>query len=213
LNSLTLDVCLLTTLRRYESISSRKLIEKMKVTSANQIAMIPWIKSGRATSFTPSDAIKRVQLLEQLLYWVLHDYLLPLLGVHILDKANFYITETGIHKYKLFYFRHKIWTRINAPLFKGIMQSMYEVVDETAVKKAQNGYNTLAVATMRLLPKQRGARPIVNLSKKQQLRPNYKNSVNGLLKNVFHVLLLEKVQINDAETQIRFIWIGCDGKE
>jgi hypothetical protein len=82
---------------------------------------------------------------------------------------------------------------MNAPLFRNLMDTMYEPVDEDIVVKSQRMYNSLGVSNMRLLPKQNGARPIVNLSKKQSLRPNFQISVNGLLKNVFHILSFEKV--------------------
>jgi hypothetical protein len=45
---------------------------------------------------------------------------------------------------------------------------------------------------MRLLPKSGGLRPIVNLSKRQVNRQNYKTSVNAILKNAFHIICLER---------------------
>ena len=45
---------------------------------------------------------------------------------------------------------------------------------------------------MRLLPKLGGLRPIVNLSKRQVSRQNYKTSVNAILKNAFHIICLER---------------------
>ncbi|OMJ07952.1 hypothetical protein AYI70_g11869 [Smittium culicis] len=39
-------------------------------------------------------------------------------------QCNFYITETGTHKQKLFYFRHDIWSRMTSPTIKKIKSNV-----------------------------------------------------------------------------------------
>jgi telomerase reverse transcriptase len=101
---------------------------------------------------------------------------------------------------------------MNAPLFRNLMETMYEPVNEDIVTMLQGTYNHLGWSTMRLLPKQNGARPIVNLSKKQTLRPNFHISVNGLLRNVYHILSFEKVYEPNQKRKSKMFGSAAMGK-
>ncbi|KAJ3339134.1 hypothetical protein HDU91_001071 [Kappamyces sp. JEL0680] len=138
-------------------------------------------------SSSATDSVKRQHLFNEFAAWILHDYVMPLL------QSNFYITETAVHKHQLHFFRHKLWTRINAPLFKSITESLYDEFIPTADLEMESV--APAVSSMRLLPKKQGARPIVNLRKAAFVRGSKLLSVNSALKNALAALSYEVDQM------------------
>lgn len=53
-----------------------------------------------------SASVKKQQLLAQFIWWFLVQYLIPLL------KSFFYITESGMHRQRIFYYRKPVWAKI-----------------------------------------------------------------------------------------------------
>ncbi len=125
--------------------------------------------------------MKARHLFHEFTLWVINGFLIPLI------KSNFYATETSSHKNLILFFRHKVWTRLNAPLYQTLTDSIYE---EISVEFAQD--SSLGISTMRLLPKTIGVRPIVNLSRKcLKVGEKAKKSVNQILRPVFEAMGVE----------------------
>ena len=141
---------------------------------------VNWLYSNQKNHHVPLDHYKAKHLFHEFIVWVINGFIIPLI------KSNFYATETGSHKNLIIYFRHKVWTRLNAPLYRSLTNSIYEEIELKHTDTSSFG-----VSNMRLLPKSLGLRPIVNLSKKTLGINGKKASTNQLLKPVFEALNFE----------------------
>jgi hypothetical protein len=114
----------LVKLKRYDRISLDIFSDSIK------ISQIDWLNSNRKGKCPPSDYIKKMEVFQEMVYWLVSDFLVPLIKVIILIiQANFYVTESGANRNKLFFFRHKIWTRINAPLYMNMLNTLFVPID------------------------------------------------------------------------------------
>lgn len=103
----------------------------------------------------------------------------------LLCKTTFYVSESAAYRNRLLYFRMDDWKKICAPLFEDVSASIFERVPQVcliALKRANEWdphhtlvkrqvpkllmSRSLGIGSLRLLPKQNGMRPIVNLAKK-----------------------------------------------
>ncbi|CAI6095587.1 unnamed protein product [Clonostachys chloroleuca] len=170
-------------LRRFEVMSLHEVVQDLK-------ANIPWLRppdlAGQKTSQT--DISKRYELFHEFLYYVFDSLLIPLV------RNNFYVTESNIHRNRLFYFRHDIWRRITEPAMATLKENMLEplkLVDATRILDSRR----LGFSQLRLLPKTLDLRPIMNLGKKMPGRGRSKTfgaSINWELKPIHHMLNAEK---------------------
>ena len=110
----------------------------------------------------PTDLRKRVSLFQHFLLWLINLIVIPLL------KTNFYVTESSPFKNRTFYFRHETWIRLTSPLYLGLKNNMLQVVDGNVITKDTSLWkkNVLGYSHIRFLPKDLGARPIMNLKRK-----------------------------------------------
>jgi len=128
-------------------------------------------------------------MFHELVYYLFDSVLIPLV------RANFYVTESNIHRYRLFFFRHDVWRAIAEPALASLKLNMFE---EIKLDKAQNilASRNLGFSQVRLLPKETGVRPIMNL-RRRTLRQGYKNmlgsSINSVLAPVYNSLTYERV--------------------
>lgn len=106
-----------------------------------------------------SDTLKRRQLLAEFLYWLFDSFLVPLLRTH------FYITESGVHRNRLFYFRHDVWKKLSEPALDRLKTDMFVELGADKAKQILDN-RKLGFAQVRLLPKEHGIRPIMNLRKR-----------------------------------------------
>jgi telomerase reverse transcriptase len=137
-----------------------------------------------------SDVGKRWEIFHEFLYYLFDSLLIPLL------RANFHITESNVHRNRLFYFRHDVWRSIAEPALTSLKITMFEEIKlEKALRILDS--RSLAFSQVRLLPKETGVRPIMNL-KRRSTKKGLKNmlgpSINSVLTPVFNVLLYEKVR-------------------
>jgi len=132
-----------------------------------------------------------------------------------LIRTNFYVTETTVHKNLVFYYRQDLWSRISLPAIKHLCSTVFEELPQGAADAIDP--DCLGVSRLRLLPKQVGLRPLVNLRASSKNIPGNNRphsdgnpntpSINNLLQNLFHTLLLEKVSwmiIQNEETSLTF---------
>ena len=133
------------------------------------------------TPMSQSDKQKRTELLAEFLYWLFDSFIIPLIS------ANFYVTESNVHRNKVFYFRHDLWRKLCEPVFSKMKTSMFE---ELPMKQAQDmlARRRLGYAQIRLLPKETGTRPIMNLGRRKALASSNGKPTGGLGPSINHIM-------------------------
>jgi len=137
-----------------------------------------------------SDFNKRKELLAEFVYYLFDSVLIPLI------RSNFHITESNVHRNRLFYFRHDVWKAVSEPAMAALRGTMFEEMD-TEMARKRLASRTLGFSHIRLLPKAVGFRPITNLRRRPQYWQNGKRmlgrSINSVMAPVFRALNYEKV--------------------
>ncbi|KAG9691440.1 hypothetical protein KCU95_g7896, partial [Aureobasidium melanogenum] len=161
-------------------------------TSSSQISNITWLKPPNeptGSKMSASDFAKRKEVFAELLYYLFDSFLIPLIS------NNFYVTESSTFKNRLLYFRHDVWQKLSEPALASLRTSMFEEVSQRRVKKTLSNMS-IGTGRVRLLPKESGLRPIINLKRRVLSKRNGRlvlgKSVNKILTPAFHVLNLEK---------------------
>ncbi|THZ99468.1 hypothetical protein D6C82_05157 [Aureobasidium pullulans] len=173
-------------LGRYESLMLHEVAQNIK------ISKISWLRPPgelQGCKLAASDFNKRKDIFAELLYYLFDSFLVPLIS------SNFYVTESSIYRNRLLYFRHDVWQKLSEPALKSLGTTMFEEVGKSTVKKTLSNMS-IGAGRVRLLPKESGLRPIINLKRRVQTKRNGRlvlgKSVNKILEPAFHVLNLEK---------------------
>ncbi|XP_062521508.1 telomerase reverse transcriptase-like [Corticium candelabrum] len=173
-------VSLLVKMKRYETLSVEQLMYKMKSSDCR------WLETCCPGSkhFTPlAVSHRRQQLLTNWMSWLVNDFVLPLL------KGYFYITESSVHRNRIFYFRKPLWKQISKLAFQMSLDSKFEELLPGQAQDARLLGKSLGVSYLRLLPKLSNIRAVVNMGRKQETG---KASINKQLENAFYVIGFEK---------------------
>ncbi|USW57953.1 Putative telomerase ribonucleoprotein complex - RNA-binding protein [Septoria linicola] len=172
-------------LRRFETLSLHDVLQKM----ALDIAWLGPRTQALGGRTSMSDTTKRRELLAELLYYLFDSFLMPLI------RSHFHVTESNAQRNQLLYFRHDVWKVLSEPAMANLKTSMLEAYE------ASNSVSTLTarqlgVSHVRLVPKESGMRPIINLRRRvQKLQHGHVvlgRSINSLLTPTFSVLNYEK---------------------
>lgn len=124
-----------------------------------------------------AESLKRRQLIEDFIFWYFDSFLLPLL------QTTFYVTESSAYRNRVLYFRHDDWDILCQPLLDKLCESTFERIGQVIMSfmvlirflivslfqhEAEDllQHRKLGFSFVRLLPKETGVRPIVNLRKK-----------------------------------------------
>ncbi|KAI9674434.1 MAG: hypothetical protein M1817_001772 [Caeruleum heppii] len=173
-------------LRRFESMSLHHVLHGF------QISKIAWLAPPdhrAATKLAASDFEKRGELLSELLYYVFDSLVIPII------RGHFYVTESAVHRNRLFFFRHDVWLRISQPALVSLKSTMFEGICRKRAKTMLDAH-PLSYGRVRLLPKDAGIRPIMNFRRRPMEVRNGRRllgrSVNSLLRPVHSVLRYEK---------------------
>ncbi|KAL0939367.1 telomerase reverse transcriptase [Colletotrichum truncatum] len=170
-------------LRRFESMNLQEVLDGLKITCMDWLA--PPALRGLRTSQT--DMKKRLEILNEFLYYVFDSILIPLL------RSNFYITESSSHRYRIFYFRHDVWRYVAEPAMATLKANMFEEVKINEVNRIL-GSRRLGFSRIRLLPKGKSMRPITNLRRRVPVTGKSTilgPSINSVLAPVHSMLRLE----------------------
>ena len=136
-----------------------------------------------------SDIKKRKEIFLEFLYYVFDSMLIPLV------RSNFHVTESNVHRNRLFFFRHDVWRRMTEPALSSIKLAMFEEMDTMRARKLLDA-RPLGFSQIRLLPKANGVRPIMNLKRRVTKLQSGKvvlgRSINSVMAPVFKVLDYEK---------------------
>ncbi|KZP22725.1 hypothetical protein FIBSPDRAFT_910389 [Athelia psychrophila] len=154
--------------RRYETPTLHHILQNFSTADCEWL-MPAGIGMQKQSRVSVTDALKRRELLEEFMYWYFSSFLLPLL------KTTFYITESSAFRNQVLYFRHDDWDILCAPLIERLTSETFEKITESeAIELLRQ--RRLGFSFVRLLPKETGVRPIVNLRKRKsapsQSRPN-----------------------------------------
>lgn len=147
------------------------------------------LPSTTGHKLSQSDTNERWEVFHEFMYYVFDSLLIPLI------RANFLVTESNIHRYRLFFFRHDVWRSLTEPAITSLKLTMF---DEVKLEKAQRILDSRALgfSQVRLLPKETGMRPIMNL-RRRMLKKGHKtmlgSSINSVLAPVYSMLSFEKV--------------------
>lgn len=137
-----------------------------------------------------TDLQKRWQIFSELIYYIFDSLLVPLI------RSNFHVTESNVHRNRIFFFRHDVWRSLTEPALAALKHSMFENLEtndaQRAIRRRRLGYSQI-----RLLPKTVGLRPIMNLRRRVVTISNGRKvfgpSINTILNPVFNMLSYEKV--------------------
>lgn len=175
-------------LRRYESITLHDVMHGLA------LARIEWLspaKTAQGLKMSRSDFETRRNIMAEVLYYIFDSFLIPVV------RSHFHVTESGAHRNQLFYFRHDVWKAMAEPALDSLKLSMFEECGPLDLQKAM-AQRALGVSKVRLLPKEQGMRPIINLRRRVQ-RQQYGitmlgRSINSVLTPAFSVLSYEKTR-------------------
>lgn len=158
-----------------------------------QIASLAWLRppgQSEAVKLAKSDFEKRKEIFHEFVYWLFDSFLIPLI------RSNFHVTESNVHRNRLFYFRHDIWRSLTEPSLASLKINMFEHMPTERTTKLLS-MRPLGFSKIRLLPKRNGFRTIMNLKRRQQVIRNGQmslgRSINTVMTPVFNVVTYEKV--------------------
>ncbi|KAG2761693.1 hypothetical protein PC129_g18146 [Phytophthora cactorum] len=159
--------------RKFVVFSLKKCAEEFQVTK------VEWMNvQSKGKYCPPNERVKRLELLEDLLWWVMSFLVFPLL------RNLFYITEAEGMANEIAYYQRPVWNVIStlalSDLEGGILQP-------SSIQTLPSD-RQLATSRMRLLPKSSGVRPLMNLS---TAIDQAKVSVNRSMEAVHRVLTFE----------------------
>ncbi|KAL5345486.1 Telomerase reverse transcriptase [Pseudogymnoascus australis] len=171
-------------LRRFETLSLHDAVQGMKISA------IPWLNCGSSEDAkgSQSDTRKRWEMFYEFMYYIFDSLIIPLI------RCNFHVTESGVHRYRIFYFRQDVWRNLAEPAMASLKQAMFEEVDMNVAKSVLDS-RTIGFSQIRLLPKEKGVRPVLNLRRRQVRRDSKRAlgpSINSTLAPVYNMLTFEK---------------------
>jgi telomerase reverse transcriptase len=156
-----------------------------------QISSIQWLalNNGNDSKCSQSDTYKRIEIFNEFIYYVFDSFLIPLI------RSNFHVTESNVYRYRIFFFRQDTWRNLAEPAMTSLKLSMFEEVDMKSAKKILDS-RKIGFSQIRLLPKEKGVRPIMNLRRRPLKKGSKKflgSSINSILAPVYNMLTYEKV--------------------
>ena len=138
-----------------------------------------------------TDLSKRKEIFHEFLYYLFDSILIPLI------RANFHVTESNTHRYRLFFFRHDVWRSLTEPAIASLKVTMFGEIPRDKARRLLES-RILGFSQVRLLPKQTGVRPIMNLRRRtmKEGSSTLGPSINSILAPVYNALTFEKVRLH-----------------
>ncbi|BDA46320.1 probable telomerase reverse transcriptase [Coccomyxa sp. Obi] len=146
----------LVCLRRYEQMSVQNALHCVRPTAMPAICCHP---PGGGEGWQPPSGHAAVQRrLALWVRWLLAELVVPLL------RAHFYCTESEAYRQQVFYYRKPVWLELQREGLASVRDSLFAPLSIPEARSILQG-RQLGVASLRLLPKRIGMRPIVNLGR------------------------------------------------
>lgn len=140
-------------LKRKDTISIGKLMEKIKIKDCT------WLRKSKKSNSAKTFQEYQKKMMGRLLFWIFQFIIIPLIG------NFFYVTESTAHFNKIFYFRKPLWNAVDNLASYQLIDSMLEPINMEKVKEILSKRD-FGFSTIRMVPKNHGVRPILNLAKK-----------------------------------------------
>ena len=171
-----------------EKFSLAQMMKGIKISNCEWLKM----KGGKSKHVPLSDSLKQQQLLAQFIWWFVTQYLTPLL------KSFFYITESGTHRQRIFYYRKPVWAKIQQFGINTFCGEFFKPLKTREAEKLLANKSSLGFSPLRFIPKTSTVRPITNMrhcpTNRQPINAQKQQSINRKLQNLFEVLKFEKEQ-------------------
>lgn len=152
-----------------------------------------------------SDYEKRREIFKELIYYIFDSFLIPLI------RTNFYATESSAHRNRLFYFRHDVWRCLTEPALSSLKVDLFEEMKLDEAMKTMNSRKS-GYSQIRLLPKEKGMRPITNLKRRTRtIQSGSKalgRSINATVSPAFQILNYEKVCVFPPNSSVALLTIN-----
>ncbi|KAF5367406.1 hypothetical protein D9758_003636 [Tetrapyrgos nigripes] len=172
--------------RRFETLTLHTVLQGFS-TSACEWLMPPG-DGNKQHRVNASDQLKRRELLEDFIYWFFDSFVLALL------RTTFYVTESSAFRNQVLYFRMDDWQTLCAPLVNKLTLETFQKIPESDTEELLR-QRKLGFSFVRLLPKETGVRPIVNLKRKQSSKTGDASggpAINQILQAALQILNYEK---------------------
>lgn len=144
-------------LRRYESFNLHQIAQSFRFTDVDWALPTKAVSRNRRLSRQEEEARKKLVL--ELLYWIFDGLVIPLL------RTTFYITETAAYRNRVLFFRQDDWHVLSKPVMGQLKESIFEPLTRAEALSMMSS-RKLGYSHVRLLPKETGVRPIVNLRRR-----------------------------------------------
>lgn len=179
-------------MRRFESLNLHEVCQGLKITS------IPWLeppKVSPSSKLSQTDLQKRTELLHEFIYYLFDSIIIPLI------RTNFYVTESQTHRNRLFFFRHDIWRQLTEQPLADLKSSVFEELKPDTAQRVL-GRRPLGYSSLRLLPKNTGVRPILNLRRRTWMKRDWPGrqgfylgpSINSTVTPIYNMLNYERTR-------------------
>ncbi|RDB25955.1 Telomerase reverse transcriptase [Hypsizygus marmoreus] len=173
--------------RRFETLTLHHIIQRFSTSECDWLTP-PGNAARQQSRVSVSDALKRREVLEEFLFWYFDSFVSSLL------KTNFYITESSAFRNRVLYFRQDDWKALCSPLIERLTTGTFVKMSESEAKEVLR-QRKLGFSFVRLLPKDTGVRPIVNLRRRKTVQKgaySSEQSINQILQAAFQILSYEK---------------------
>lgn len=136
---------------------------------------------------------KRTELLYEFIYYIFDSILVPLI------RTNFYVTESQVHRNRLFYFRHDVWRQLTEQPLTELTSTMLQEIKQAKAQRMLSR-RSLGYGSLRLLPKASGIRPIFNLRRRGLIKTTWTGkkgfflgpSINSTILPIYNMLNYER---------------------
>ena len=107
---------------------------------------------------------RRRQRQLQWMYWLFNDVIVPLIRIH------FYVTTAEGSGNHIYYYRKPVWAALRRQNIADLGKSLYRKVSSVEAYKllGSGSGRRLGFSTIRFVPKKKGLRPLLNLSKRSK---------------------------------------------
>ena len=190
----------MVSMRRYERITLHEVMQGVRTSDFTCFKAL----RTNASNAGQAEASQR-RLTTKWISWLVKEMIFPII------RAHFYVTDTQLHKNRIFYYRKGVWSRLVTATLQGLEETSFRRLPAREAMKLLDRVsleNNLGFSNMRFLPKGSGLRPIATLNKPSTFTVKLGRSsshrikrfeaVNARLKDVQDILYHETVRDPDV---------------
>lgn len=149
----------------YIKMNRRDQISMHDILSHIKLSHSLWLKKPANNNPGRTFQYYQLQMMGKFLYWLFSSVITPLLS------EFFYCTESAPHFHRIFYFRKNLWNSVDSLASHQLFSTMFEPLPKSIVNQIFSNRH-FTYSNIRMLPKNYGVRPIINLGKKRIIPRN-----------------------------------------